>query len=143
RHYAAIVAAGGTCAMVSVNAVGLSATKAICDRGDLVIHGHRNGWGMLTRCPSLGMDFAAYQKIWRLAGVDQLHVNGIANKFWESDDSVVRSIEACLKLLFAASEAPASGPARPVGVQASACSGDTLKRELQPELQHAGSETGA
>src|SRR5439155_22971139 len=29
--------------------------------------------------------------------VDQIHVNGIANKFWESDDSVVKSIEACLK----------------------------------------------
>ena len=81
--------------MISVNAVGLAATKAICDRGELVIHGHRNGWGMLTRCPSLGMDFAAYQAIWRLAGVDHLHVNGIANKFWESDDSVVRSINAC------------------------------------------------
>jgi ribulose-bisphosphate carboxylase large chain len=26
-------------------------------------------------------------------------VNGIANKFWESDDSVVRSIEACRKPL--------------------------------------------
>jgi len=32
-----------------------------------------------------------------LAGVDQIHVNGIANKFWENDDSVVASIEACLK----------------------------------------------
>jgi ribulose 1,5-bisphosphate carboxylase large subunit-like protein len=32
--------------------------------------------------------------------VDQIHVNGIANKFWESDDSVVRSIEACLKPMF-------------------------------------------
>src|SRR5205085_4469254 len=29
--------------------------------------------------------------------VDQIHVNGIANKFWESDDSVVASIEACLR----------------------------------------------
>lgn len=29
-----------------------------------------------------------------------MHVNGIRNKFWESDDSVVRSIEACLKPLF-------------------------------------------
>jgi ribulose-bisphosphate carboxylase large chain len=28
--------------------------------------------------------------------VDQLHVNGIQNKFWESDDSVVRSIASCL-----------------------------------------------
>lgn len=40
--------------------------------------------------------FRAYQKLWRLAGVDQLHVNGIQNKFWESDDSVVRSIAGCL-----------------------------------------------
>jgi ribulose-bisphosphate carboxylase large chain len=55
---------------------------------------------MLNRHPLLGIEFPAYQKLWRLAGVDQLHVNGIANKFWESDDSVVRSIEACLKPLF-------------------------------------------
>ncbi|MEI9955985.1 MAG: RuBisCO large subunit C-terminal-like domain-containing protein [Ferruginibacter sp.] len=72
-----------------------SATKKICDQKQLAIHAHRNGWGMLTRHPLLGIDFKAYQKIWRLAGVDQLHVNGIKNKFWESDDSVVASIEAC------------------------------------------------
>ena len=54
---------------------------------------------MLTRHPLLGIEFPAYQKLWRLAGVDQLHVNGIQNKFWESDDSVVRSIEACLERL--------------------------------------------
>ncbi|MBW4888994.1 ribulose-bisphosphate carboxylase large subunit family protein [Mucilaginibacter sp. HMF5004] len=99
-RYDYIIKAGGTCAMVSINSVGLSATKKICDQGQLVIHGHRNGWGMLNRHPLLGIEFPAYQKLWRLAGVDQLHVNGIANKFWESDDSVVRSIEACLKPLF-------------------------------------------
>jgi ribulose-bisphosphate carboxylase large chain len=52
---------------------------------------------MLNRHPWLGVEFPAYQKIWRLAGVDQIHVNGIANKFWEDDDSVVRSIQSCLK----------------------------------------------
>src|SRR5262249_13585524 len=31
--------------------------------------------------------------------VDHLHVNGLANKFWEPDDSVVRSIQACLRPL--------------------------------------------
>lgn len=51
---------------------------------------------MLTRYPLLGMDFTAYQKLWRMAGVDQLHVNGLNNKFWEPDDSVVRSIKACV-----------------------------------------------
>jgi ribulose 1,5-bisphosphate carboxylase large subunit-like protein len=96
RRYDTIVAHGGTCAMVSLNSVGLAGVKRICDLGPLVIHGHRNGWGMLNRHPLLGMDFAAYQKYWRLAGVDQLHVNGIANKFWEPDDSVVHSIESCL-----------------------------------------------
>ena len=95
-HYDKVVSSGGTCAMVSLNSVGLSATKKICDLGELVIHGHRNGWGMMNRHPLLGIEFAAYQKLWRLAGVDQIHVNGIKNKFWESDDSVVRSIENCL-----------------------------------------------
>jgi ribulose-bisphosphate carboxylase large chain len=99
RHYDKVVAAGGTAAMVSLNSVGLAATKKVCDLGALAIHGHRNGWGMLNRHPFLGIEFAAYQKFWRLAGVDQIHVNGIANKFWESDDSVVRSIEACRKPL--------------------------------------------
>src|SRR5215467_2568424 len=83
--------------MISINSVGIAATKKICEQGELAIHGHRNGWGMLTRHPLLGIDFRAYQKIWRLAGVDQLHVNGIGNKFWESDDSVTRSIAAGLK----------------------------------------------
>ncbi|HVU33996.1 MAG TPA: ribulose-bisphosphate carboxylase large subunit family protein [Opitutaceae bacterium] len=97
RHYDKIVASGGTCAMMSLNSVGLVAAKAICDAGKLAIHGHRNGWGMLNRFPLLGMEFGAYQKLWKLAGIDQLHVNGIANKFWEPDDSVVRSIDCCLK----------------------------------------------
>jgi len=100
QRYEKIVSASGTCAMVSINSVGLAAAKKICDQKQLAIHAHRNGWGMLTRHPLLGMDFRAYQKIWRLAGVDQLHVNGIQNKFWESDDSVVQSIEACLTPMF-------------------------------------------
>jgi cysteinyl-tRNA synthetase len=48
-------------------------------------------------------------------------------------------IDECLGKLREAAGTPASGTARHVGVQASACSTDTLKRELQL----AGSETGA
>lgn len=96
QRYEKIVNSGGTCAMISINSCGLSAVKRICDQRQLAIHAHRNGWGMMNRHPLLGIDFKAYQKIWRLAGVDQLHVNGIQNKFWESDDSVVNSIKACL-----------------------------------------------
>jgi ribulose-bisphosphate carboxylase large chain len=97
RHYEKVRSSGGTAVMVSLNSVGLAGVKKICDLGALAVHGHRNGWGMLNRHPWLGIEFPAYQKLWRLVGVDQIHVNGIANKFWESDDSVVRSIAACLE----------------------------------------------
>lgn len=100
RNYEKIVTAGGTCAMLSLNSVGLAGVKKIADNGVLAIHGHRNGWGMLNRHPLLGIEFPAYQQLWRLTGVDQIHVNGIQNKFWESDDSVVRSIAACYKPMF-------------------------------------------
>jgi ribulose-bisphosphate carboxylase large chain len=99
-HYEKVRSAGGTAVMVSLNSVGVAGVKKICDQGLLAVHGHRNGWGMLNRHPWLGMEFAAYQKMWRLVGVDQIHVNGIGNKFWESDDSVVKSIEACLRPMF-------------------------------------------
>jgi ribulose-bisphosphate carboxylase large chain len=100
KRYDKIVSRGGTCAMISINSVGLAGAKKVMEQGMLAIHAHRNGWGMLTRHPLLGIDFRAYQKIWRLAGADQLHVNGIQNKFWESDDSVVASIEACLTNMY-------------------------------------------
>jgi ribulose-bisphosphate carboxylase large chain len=99
-HHAAVLEAGGTCVMISLNSVGFAGVEFLSRRFALPIHGHRNGWGMYNRHPALGMEFMAYQKLWRLAGVDQLHVNGLKNKFCESDDSVVRSIKACLTPMF-------------------------------------------
>jgi ribulose-bisphosphate carboxylase large chain len=96
RHHDAVLAAGGTCVMVSLNSVGLPGVAHLRRHCRLPIHGHRNGWGMLSRHPYLGLDFRAYQKLWRLAGVDHLHVNGLRNKFSEPDDSVVASARACL-----------------------------------------------
>lgn len=95
-HHDTVLAAGGTCVMVSLNGVGLVGVEHLRRHSALPIHGHRNGWGAISRHPLLGMEFRAYQALWRLAGVDQIHVNGLQNKFCESDDSVVRSIEACL-----------------------------------------------
>ncbi|WP_422650352.1 3-oxo-isoapionate-4-phosphate transcarboxylase/hydrolase [Cupriavidus sp. H18C1] len=96
RRHDQVLALGGTCVMVSVNWTGHSGVEDLRRHSQLPIHGHRNGWGALTRCPELGMDFKAYQKIWRLAGVDQLHVNGLRSKFWEPDHSVIASARACL-----------------------------------------------
>ena len=100
RHHDTVLAAGGTCVMVSLNSIGLAGVEYLRRRCQLPIHGHRNGWGMLNRCPQLGITFKAYQILWRLAGVDHLHVNGLQNKFFESDDSVVESIQAVLTPFF-------------------------------------------
>ena len=100
RHYDTVAAAGGTCVMVSLNHVGFAGVSALRSHGRLPIHGHRNGWGMYTRHPMLGIEFTAYQKLWRTVGVDHLHVNGLRNKFWEPDESVVRSIKAMQQPLF-------------------------------------------
>jgi len=89
----------GTCIMVSLNWVGISGITFIAKHSQLPIHGHRNGWGIFDRSNILGIEFTAFQKIWRLAGVDHLHTNGIRNKFCEPDESVVKSIKACLQPL--------------------------------------------
>ncbi|MBY6207553.1 MULTISPECIES: ribulose-bisphosphate carboxylase large subunit family protein [Halomonas] len=109
RHHDHVLAAGGSCVMVALNAVGLAGVSHLRRHCQLPIHGHRAGWGMFSRDPLLGMDFAAWQTFWRLAGADHLHVNGLANKFSESDASVAASARACLTPLF-----PAAGPAHTV-----------------------------
>ncbi len=48
------------------------------------------------------MSFVAFQKLWRLAGIDHTHVNGLRNKFCESDESVIASARACLTPMFPA-----------------------------------------
>lgn len=101
RHHDVVAEAGGTCVMLSLNSVGFAAVTAVRRHSRLPIHGHRNGWGMFGRHPRVGMDYVAYQKLWRLAGADHMHVNGLANKFWESDRSVIRSLKACLTPMFA------------------------------------------
>ena len=89
-----VARAGGTCVMVCVHLVGLAGVAYLRARCDLPIHGHRAMTGLFTRAPRLGIDFVAFQKLARLAGVDHLHTNGLASKFYETDDEVLRSINA-------------------------------------------------
>jgi ribulose-bisphosphate carboxylase large chain len=96
RRHDTVLKAGGTCLMVSINSVGLAGVAYLRRHCQLPIHAHRNGWGALTRSPYLGMSYIAYQKFWRLAGVDQMHVNGLRNKFCEPDESVIASARECL-----------------------------------------------
>jgi ribulose-bisphosphate carboxylase large chain len=100
RRHDVVLAAGGTCVMASMHAVGLSGMLALRRHAALPIHAHRNGWGALSRHPALGWDYAPWQQLWRLAGADHLHVNGLANKFSESDASVIASARAVMAPLF-------------------------------------------
>lgn len=96
RGHDLVLEHGGTCIMVNMLATGLSAVAYLRKHSQLPIHGHRAGWGAMTRHPLLGMSYIAYQKFARLAGVDHLHVNGLRNKFTESDESVITSARECL-----------------------------------------------
>jgi ribulose-bisphosphate carboxylase large chain len=126
---------GGTCVMASLNSVGFSGLLALRRHSEVCVHGHRNGWGMLSRHPLLGWSYVAWQKLWRLAGADHLHVNGLRNKFSESDDSVMDSARAVLAPLFA--ENPCA--AMPVfsSGQSAVQAGETFQRLQSTDLIYA------
>jgi ribulose-bisphosphate carboxylase large chain len=96
RHADLVAQEGGTCVMVSLNWVGFSSLQALRRKTDLAIHGHRNGFGMFSRHPALGMGFQPYQLLWRLTGVDHMHVHGLQGKFSQPDEEVVESARDCL-----------------------------------------------
>ncbi len=91
-----VISHGGTCAMLNINWVGITGVLEMAKFTQIPLHGHRNGWGLFSRSPDIGIGFSAYQKLWRLAGIDHLHTNGIRNKFCEDDDTVLASIRSCL-----------------------------------------------
>ena len=100
RRHDVLLSHGATCLMASLNSVGLVGMIELARFSQLPIHAHRNGWGYLSRHPLLGWSYVAWQKIWRLAGADHMHVNGLQSKFSESDDSVIASARACLTPMF-------------------------------------------
>jgi ribulose-bisphosphate carboxylase large chain len=87
---------GGTCVMASLNSVGLVGMIELRRHAELPIHAHRNGWGYLSRHPLLGWSYPAWSKLWRLAGADHMHVNGLRNKFAEPDASVIEAAGSLL-----------------------------------------------
>jgi len=101
RRHDLVAALGGTCVMASLNSVGLVGMVELRRHCRLPIHAHRNGWGQLGRHPLLGWSYVAWAKLWRLAGADHMHVNGLRNKFCEDDDSVVASARSCLSPMWA------------------------------------------
>ena len=99
RHADLIDENGGSCAMVSMNWTGLSALQTLRGSTDLVLHGHRNGFGALSRHPLIGMAFPAYQTLYRLTGMDHMHVHGMGGKFCDEDSEVQASAQICAEPL--------------------------------------------
>lgn len=106
RNHDVVVKHGGNCAVININSIGFGAFAFLRKRSGLVLHAHRNGWDILTRHPGLGMDFRVWQQFWRLLGVDQFQINGIRVKYWEPDESFVRSFKAITTPLFAPADCP-------------------------------------
>jgi 3-oxoisoapionate-4-phosphate decarboxylase len=100
RNHDIVLKAGGNCAVININSIGFGAFAFLRKRSGLVLHAHRNGWDVLTRHPGIGMEFKVWQQFWRLLGVDQFQVNGIGVKYWEPDESFVRSFKAVSTPLF-------------------------------------------
>lgn len=96
RHADLIAREEGSCVMASLNWCGYSAIQTLRRHTSLALHGHRNGYGALSRHPLLGIGFQAYQTLWRLAGVDHMHVHGLQGKFSQPDAEVVESARDCL-----------------------------------------------
>ena len=68
-------------AMIDVVVLGFSAVQQIREEGfDFVIHAHRAMHAAITRSKEWGISMLALAKIYRLLGVDQLHIGTVVGK---------------------------------------------------------------
>jgi len=106
RNHDLVVEAGGNAGVVNINSIGMGGVAFLRKRSGIVLHAHRNGWDILTRHGGLGMEFSVWQQFWRLIGVDQFQINGIRVKYWEPDESFVKSFKAAGTPLFSERDCP-------------------------------------
>ncbi|PDT51449.1 MULTISPECIES: 3-oxo-isoapionate-4-phosphate decarboxylase OiaX [Sinorhizobium] len=106
RNHDLVVQAGGNAGVVNINSIGMGGVAFLRKRSGIVLHAHRNGWDILTRHGGLGMEFSVWQQFWRLIGVDQFQINGIRVKYWEPDESFVKSFKAVSTPLFSERDCP-------------------------------------
>jgi len=80
---------GGRYAMIDVLTAGFAAVQTLRDAElGLVIHAHRAAHAALTRNPKHGISMLALAKIFRLIGVDQLHIGAAFGKMHGSKEEV-------------------------------------------------------
>jgi ribulose-bisphosphate carboxylase large chain len=95
RHADLVAREGGSCVMASLNWCGTRASRRCAATRALRCTATATAIGALSRHPLLGISFQAYQTMWRLAGVDHMHVHGLQGKFSQPDSEVIESAQDC------------------------------------------------
>lgn len=95
RHADLVEREGGDCIMASMNWCGLSGMQTLRRHSDLALHAHQNGSGAFARNASHGIGGLAYQVLYRLAGIDHMHVHGTGSKFAVADEEVDLAARRC------------------------------------------------
>ena len=139
RHAELVAQEGGSCVMASLNWCGFSLHPGAAPP-------HRNWWCTATatasacsRHPALGMDFQPWQTLWRLAGVDHMHVHGLQGKFAQSDAEVIDGARDYLAPLADANDtADRVMPASSSGNGPAPCCNDRRGTQRRPRLFMAG-----
>jgi ribulose-bisphosphate carboxylase large chain len=80
----------GECIMVDVFTVGFSALQTLRKYSKEVIHGHRAMHAAITRNKKHGISMLALSKLYRLIGIDQLHIGAIVGKMEGEAKEVIK-----------------------------------------------------
>ncbi|MCL4166741.1 UNVERIFIED_CONTAM: hypothetical protein GTU68_049700, partial [Idotea baltica] len=107
RHADLVSREGGDCIMASMNWCGLSGLQTLRRHSDLALHAHQNGSGAFSRSPTHGIGGVAFQVLYRLAGIDHMHVHGTGSKFAVEDTHVDDCARRCQKSV--AFDGPSAG----------------------------------
>jgi ribulose-bisphosphate carboxylase large chain len=92
----AVIDQGGEYVMVDILTCGWSALQTLRNQNHkLVIHAHRAGHAAFTKNPKHGIAMKPIATVARVIGVDQLHVGTVVGKMSETEEEVVKNIDAC------------------------------------------------
>ncbi|MFH1328663.1 MAG: type III ribulose-bisphosphate carboxylase [Candidatus Bathyarchaeota archaeon] len=87
--------------MVDVLTCGFSSLQTIRDEDlQLVIHAHRAGHAAITKSSKHGISMRVLAKVFRIIGVDQLHVGTVVGKMSEKASEVAENISALKEELY-------------------------------------------
>ena len=87
--------AGNEYVMLDVVVLGFSAVQAFRNYGfEFIIHAHRAMHGAITKNPKHGIKMSVLARIYRMLGVDQLHVGTAVGKMAEGKEDVFDNVHA-------------------------------------------------